>query len=67
MLIPPVVTLAGTSILKKMVGYNIYAADGKKSFIKLNAQTHRSHIYIDSIGTSLMNEKDIISPSSHRR
>ncbi len=43
---------------KDVVGYNIYAADGKKrSFIKLNAQTHRSHIYIDSIGTSLMNEK----------
>lgn len=43
---------------KDVVGYNIYAADGKKrSFIKLNAQTHRSRIFVDSIGTSLMNEK----------
>lgn len=43
---------------KDVVGYNIYASDGKKrNFIKLNAQTHRSRIYVDSIGTSLMNEK----------
>ncbi|MBK9690062.1 MAG: hypothetical protein IPO65_20970 [Saprospiraceae bacterium] len=43
---------------KDIIGYNIYAADGnKRSFIKLNAQTHRSRIYQDTIGTSLLNEK----------
>lgn len=43
---------------KDIIGYNIYAADGnKRNFIKLNAQTHRSRIYHDTIGTSLLNEK----------
>ncbi|HZV69033.1 MAG TPA: hypothetical protein VFG10_05790 [Saprospiraceae bacterium] len=43
---------------KDVIGYNIYAADGKqRNFIKLNAQIYRSTVYVDSIDMHLLNEK----------
>ena len=43
---------------KDVIGYNIYAADGKqRNFIKLNSQIYRSTVYVDSIDMHMLNEK----------